>query len=88
MMPFSVACEELGLSSQLPGSMQAALYALACFPSYKTAVRANIVAGGDNALRAWLIASLLAAEQGTCHILHDAVLLRIGWHGIASTHAV
>jgi hypothetical protein len=64
MLPFSVACEELGLSSQLPGCMQAALYALACFPSYTTAVRANIVAGGDNALRAWFVASLLAAEQG------------------------
>ena len=31
----------------------------------QTAVRANIVAGGDNALRAWLIGSLLAAEQGS-----------------------
>ena len=30
----------------------------------QAAVRANIVAGGDNALRAWFIGSLLAAEQG------------------------
>lgn len=36
------------------------------------AIRANIVAAGDNVCRAWLIGSMLAAEQGE-HVIP------IGW---------
>jgi len=64
MMPFSVAAEAFGLSAQLPGSLHAALYALVCFPSYRSAVRGNIAAGGDSCVRGWVVGSLLAAEQG------------------------
>ena len=64
LVPFSVAAEAFGLSAQLPGSMHAALYALVCFPSYKSAVRGNIAAGGDSCVRSWVVGSLLAAEQG------------------------
>jgi hypothetical protein len=41
--------------SQLPECLQASLYGLHTFHSYKTAVRANIMTGGDNVCRSWLI---------------------------------
>lgn len=62
LIPFSLAAEGFGLDAQLPGCMQSALVALYSFRSYKTAVRANIVAGGDNALRSWFIGAMFAAE--------------------------
>jgi len=62
--PFSLAAEQLGLDSQSPGCMLTSLVALRAFRDYKSAVRANIVAGGDSALRAWFIGAMLAAEGG------------------------
>lgn len=62
LIPFSLAAEGFGLDGQLPGCMQSALVALYSFRSYKTAIRANIVAGGDNALRSWFIGAMFAAE--------------------------
>jgi hypothetical protein len=60
--PFSVTAEGLGLDGQLPGCFLTTLAALHVFKDYKTALRANMVAGGDSALRAWIIGSMLAAE--------------------------
>jgi ADP-ribosylglycohydrolase len=64
LLPFSLAAEQLGLSSELPGCFVASLYGLLCFQGYEVAIRANIVAGGDNVCRSWLLGCLLAAEQG------------------------
>jgi len=62
--PFSLAAEQLGLDSKSPGCMHTSLVALRAFRDYKTAIRANIVAGGESALRAWFIGAMLAAEGG------------------------
>jgi len=66
--PFSLAAEGYGLSGELPSCLYASLFGLQSFRNYETAVRANIVAAGDNALRAWLLGSMFAAEQGEAAI--------------------
>ena len=63
-LPFSIAAETFGLSGQLPGCLRSSIYALKCFRGYEVAIRANIVAGGDNACRGWILGSMLAAECG------------------------
>ena len=63
-LPFSIAVETFGLSGQLPGSLKSSIYALKSFRCYEVAIRANIIAGGDNACRSWIVGSLLAAESG------------------------
>lgn len=63
-LPFSIAVETFGLSGQLPGSLKSSIYALKSFRCYEVAIRANIIAGGDNACRSWIVGSLLAAEGG------------------------
>jgi ADP-ribosylglycohydrolase len=63
-LPFSLAVETLGLSNQLPGCLKSSIYALKCFRGYEIAVRANIIAGGDNACRNVIVGSFLAAEMG------------------------
>ena len=63
LIPFSLAAEGFGLDAQLPGCFMSALVALYSFRSYKTAIRANIQAGGDNALRSWFIGAMFAAES-------------------------
>jgi hypothetical protein len=61
-LPFSAASEMFGLSGHLPDCLLASLYGLRwSFKSYVAAVRANIVAAGDNVCRAWLIGNLNAA---------------------------
>ena len=67
-VPFSAAADKYGLNGQLPGCLKASLYGVKIFRGYEMAVRANIVAAGDNVARSWLIGSFLAAEQGT-HII-------------------
>ena len=49
--------------SQLPECLQASLYGLHTFHSYKTAVRANIMTGGDNVCRSWLIGECYCAAK-------------------------
>jgi len=63
-LPFSIAAETFGLSGQLPGCLRSSIYALRCFRGYEVAIRANIIAGGDNACRSWILGSMLAAECG------------------------
>ena len=63
-LPFSIAAETFGLSGQLPGCLRSSIYALKCFRGYEVAIRANIIAGGDNACRSWILGSMLAAECG------------------------
>jgi hypothetical protein len=67
-LPFSVAADRFGLNGQLPGCLKTSLYGVKIFRGYEVAIRANIVAAGDNVLRSWLIGSFLAAEQGTTAI--------------------
>ena len=50
-IPFSVAAEMHGLNGQLPGCLKASLYAVKIFRGYEMAVRANIVAAGDNVFK-------------------------------------
>lgn len=64
-IPYSKAAEMAGLNGQLPGCLKASLYAVKILRGYEMAVRANIVAAGDNVARSWLLGSFLAAEQGT-----------------------
>ena len=52
----------LGLSCGLPESLQGAIIAAVKFPDYARAVRANIIAGGDNASRSFFAGALLAAQ--------------------------
>jgi hypothetical protein len=67
-LPFSVAADRFGLNGQLPGCLITALYGIEIFRGYEVAIRANMVAAGDNVLRSWLIGSFLAAEQGSLSI--------------------
>ena len=62
--PFSVVVESIGLNGNLPAVLVASLYNLRVFKSYESAIRANIIAGGDNVCRSWMIGTLIAAEQG------------------------
>eukprot|EP01035_Chromulina_nebulosa_P019563 gene19563-25463_t len=63
-IPYSIAVEQLGMSGELPGAILTGLYGLICFTNYEKAIRSNILAGGDNIPRAWLLGVLLAAEGG------------------------
>lgn len=70
-IPFSVAAEMHGLNGQIPGCLKVSLYAVRIFGGYEVALRANIVAAGDNVARSWLIGAFLAAEQGMQAIPQD-----------------
>ena len=53
-----------GQSCKLPGSFQAGLAAYYLYPDYKSAVRGNILAGGDSCGRAAFIGAVRAAQDG------------------------
>mmetsp|Transcript_16468 Transcript_16468/g.28234 ORF Transcript_16468/g.28234 Transcript_16468/m.28234 type:complete len:380 (+) Transcript_16468:2-1141(+) len=67
-LPFSEAVAKLGSSCSLPMSLQNSVLAGVKFSSYVEGVRANILAGGDNASRAVLLGALLAAQEGMAAI--------------------
>lgn len=61
---FSATAKTLGLSCGLPASLQVAVLAALNAASFVGGVRANIIAGGDNASRNVLTGALLAAQFG------------------------
>lgn len=62
--PFTETVAKFGPSCGLPASLQNSVVAAAKFPSFVGGVRANILAGGDNASRSVLIGAVLAAHEG------------------------
>lgn len=68
---FSATAKTLGLSCGLPASLQVAVLAALNAGSFEAGVRANIIAGGDNASRNVLTGALLAAQFGLESIPSD-----------------
>lgn len=60
----TVAVQHFGQSCHLPGSFQAPLHCVLTSDDYASAIRKNILAGGDNCSRAHLIGALFAAQDG------------------------
>lgn len=58
----TAAIDRFGKACPLPGSLQGALYVLLTTSGYTAAVRANLVAGGDNCSRAILVGACAAAS--------------------------
>ena len=56
--------KEFGLACSLPGSFQGALASIVGANSYKDAIRANIMAGGDSCSRGLIIGAYLGAKFG------------------------
>jgi ADP-ribosylglycohydrolase len=56
--------QRFGASCHLPGSFQAPLAVVLYNGSYEEAVRANILAGGDQASRAYSVGAITAAQGG------------------------
>jgi hypothetical protein len=62
--PFAEVVAGFGSSCAMPGALQNALVAAQRATSYEDGVRANLVAGGDNASRACYLGALLGAAYG------------------------
>lgn len=56
--------QAFGPSCHLPGSFQGTIVVLAIAHSFEDAVRANIMAGGDQAGRSHAVGAMLAAQGG------------------------
>jgi ADP-ribosylglycohydrolase len=65
------AVQSLGSSCHLPGSFQSPLVASLLGHRYVDAVRAAIVAGGDQASRSMVVGALMGAEEGAAGVPAD-----------------
>ena len=63
--------KEFGLACPLPGSFQGALASIIGATSYETAIRENIMAGGDSCSRGLLLGACLGAKFGLAGIPNE-----------------
>lgn len=66
--PFSLLAEQYGLDGKVPSCVLVSLFGVSNFHSYESAIRSNMIAGGENLLRSWFIGSIFAAMGGESSI--------------------